>query len=68
MSQKQLFFHCLSRFRYSESKKLRTPTNLSPVPEGRGGGEDKNLSRYLSSALRPEGQGWVLLPAGLSGR
>lgn len=39
MSVKQLFFHLLSRFRYTESKKLRNPTNQSiPSPRGEWGG------------------------------
>lgn len=36
MSEKQLFFHHLSGFRYSESKKMRTPSNLSQFPRGVG--------------------------------
>lgn len=53
-------FHCLSGFRYSESKKLRTPTNLSPVPEG--GQEGKDINWYLSSVLKHQEHCWVIFP------
>lgn len=66
MSPKQSFFHCLSRFRYSKSQTLRTPTNPSPVPEEGEG--DKNSNRYLSSVLWHQEQCWVLLPEHLPGK